>query len=278
MLDSNSRSTLVSVAMLCVFLIFASPVHAAGWSEFGTDESKSDGTLSGREVNEPFFDFVLHMASVDSVGEWTGEDLRAYADSLGTESRFPLAEFVTLRRVKPDTLEFSGSAVAGVWGIRLTSAQDRPMPYSIMGYHPGSLRFSQEIELHELAPMDLTLEFKSDGNHQRQDVLDVRIFALSKGHVVLDADGLLDALLGAALDDSWTLGFVVGRDEGRLIAVGVSLGRKDQRIYGEFDLAEDKVLAHGRPVVGALSLATRKWLNVEGGQLPPAWNFEVSEE
>ena len=152
------------------------------------------------------------------------------------------------------------------------------MPYSIMGYHPGSLRFSQEIELYELAPMDLSLQFESDGNLQRQNVLDVRIFALAKGHVVLDADGLLDALLGAALDDSWTLGFVVGRDEGRLIALGVSLGRKNPKIHGEFDLAEDKVLSHGRPVVSALSLATRKWLNVEDGHLPPAWRINENEE
>lgn len=125
--------------------------------------------------------------------------------------------------------------------------------------------------------MDLTLEFVEDGNFRRQKVLDVRIFALEKGHIVLDADGLLDALLGSALDDSWTLGFVVGRDEGRLIALGVSLGRKEQRIYGEFDLAADKVLTHGRPLVSALSLATRTWLNVDDGNLPPAWRDDQSD-
>jgi len=252
-------------------VLFRSPLSCSESPSFGLAETADEESFSGREINEPFFDFMLSLAAADSVGRWTGADLRSHADSLGAESRFPLAEFLTLQRSKPTTSSYSGATVAGVWHISLRAPQDRPMPYSILGYHPGSLRFSQEIVLSELAPMELLLEFIEDGNHRRQNVLDVRIFALEKGHIVLDADGLLDALLGSALDDSWTLGFVVGREEGRLIAVGVSLGRDGQKIYGEFDLAADKVLAHGRPLVSALSLASRSWLNTEDGNLPPAW-------
>jgi len=264
---------------MCVLVALSlpKPNPARAWSEFGIEDAKDDDILSGREVNEPFFDFMLSMAAADSLGHWTGADLLAHAEKLKATSRFPLAEFVSLRRSKPETQNYTGAVVAAQWHVSLVGPQDRPMPYSILGYHPGSLLFSQELVLSELAAMDLTLEFVEDGNFRRQKVLDVRIFALEKGHIVLDADGLLDALLGSALDDSWTLGFVVGRDEGRLIALGVSLGRKEQRIYGEFDLAADEVLTHGRPLVSALSLATRTWLNVDDGNLPPAWRDDQSD-
>ena len=40
---------------------------------------------------------------------------------------------------------------------------------------------------------------------------------------------------------------------------------------GEFDFTQDKVLAHGRPPMAALSRASRRWLNVELGNLPEPW-------
>ena len=145
------------------------------------------------------------------------------------------------------------------------------MPYSILGYHPGSLRIGGVLVLSELGPMDLVITYEEDGERVRQLMTEVRVFPLEQGHVVLDADGFLDALLGASLDDAWTLGFVIGREEGKLIGLGVSLGRKGRHIFGEFDFFEDKVLVHGRPPMSALSRASRRWLNVESGNLPEPW-------
>ena len=106
----------------------------------------------------------------------------------------------------------------------------------------------------------------------------VSVFALERGHVLLDADGWLDALLGAGLDDAWILGFVIGRQEGRLLGLGVSLGRKGRHIYGEFDFANDRVLAHGRPLASGLSRLSRKWLNNADGNLPTPWLEPVEKE
>ena len=128
------------------------------------------------------------------------------------------------------------------------------MPYSILGYHPGSLRVARVLELAELAPLAFSLELPADDDAVRHVQVDsCRVFALEGGHVLLDADGWLDALLGAGLDDSWTLGFVTARTEGELVGLAVSLGRDGRRIYGEFDFRADKVLAHGRPLANALS-------------------------
>ncbi len=253
----------------------ACPGVAVAWSEFGEPEAGLAEIADGPEVREPFFGFILSMARSDSLGSWTGADLRVHAGALAAESRFPLAEIVYVSRSRPDSVgaaRYQGALVKAVWRIVLSADQDRPMPYSMLGYHPGSLRFSSEMVLSELAAVSLSLHFRDNEETRRETVTEVRIFALEQGYILLDADGWLDALLGSALDDAWTLGFVIGREQGRLLGLGVSLGRKGRHIYGEFDFANDEILTHGRPLVSALSLASRSWLNVDDGNLPPPWS------
>ncbi len=274
---SSTPGRAASAALICWLacgLVGGQPTAALGWSEFGLAEDPALVRADGPEIQEPFFDFLLGLVAADSTGHWSGRQLRAHATALGRESRFPLDELVSVSRERPDSTAvagYPGVPVAAVWRITLTGPQDRPMPYSILGYHPGSLRLAGELVLIELAPGDLDLTLRQGDDIVHRTVTGVRVFALAEGYVVLDADGWLDALLGAGLDDAWTLGFVTGREEGRLLGLGVSVGRKGRQIYGEFDFADDEVLAHGRPLVSALSRRSRAWLNTGAGNLPPPW-------
>jgi len=257
-----------------LLLVVGAPNTVRAWSEFGTPEEKPLAETDAPEIREPFFAFLLGMVQSDSLGTWTGAELQALAQDMDRPSRFPLQEFVSLSRSRPDSagaVRYADARVQAVWHIVLREALDRPMPYSILGYHPGSLRIAGDIVLSELAAVDMNLSFTADDEPVHRTVTGVRVFAIERGYVVLDADGWLDALLGAALDDSWTFGFVVGREEGRLLGLGVSVGREGRPIYGEFDFANDKVLVHGRPLLSALSRATRAWLNADDGNLPMPW-------
>ncbi len=265
-------STRTAPAALVALFLLAVALPAGAWSEFGIEEETED--TAGPEIREPFFEFLIGMAERDSVGLWSGEELRAHAAASGRRSRFPLEEVVSLTRAHPDLRtagKYEGATVRAVWTLVLNGKQDRPMPYSILGYHPGSLRIGGVLVLSELGSADLEITYEEGGEWITGLLTEVRIFPLEQGYVVLDADGFLDALLGASLDDAWTLGFVVGRESGKLIGLGVSLGRKGRRIFGEFDFSQDKVLAHGRPPMAALSRASRRWLNVDAGNLPEPW-------
>jgi hypothetical protein len=267
--DAPSRAAL---AALVVLSLLTASLPAGAWSEFGVEEETE--AMAGPEIREPFFEFLIGMAESDSVGLWTGEELRAHAAASDRKSRFPLEDVVSLERARPDRQtagKYPGTRVQAVWTIELTDKQDRPMPYSILGYHPGSLRIGAVLVLSELGPADLEIRYEDGDELTTRILTEVRIFPLEQGHVVLDADGFLDALLGSGLDDAWTLGFVIGREEGKLVGLGVSLGRKGRHIFGEFDFSQDKVLAHGRPPMAALSRASRRWLNVESVHLPEPW-------
>ena len=262
------------MALVALFLL-AAALPAGAWSEFGDKEEAE--TVEGPEIREPFFEFLIRMAEIDSVGLWTGDELRAHAAAAGRESRFPLDDVVSMSRARPDRQaagKYPGAMVRAVWTIELTGNLDRPMPYSILGYHPGSLRVGGVLVLSEIGPTNLTVRYVENDEQVTSLLTDIRIFPLEQGYVVLDADGFLDALLGSGLDDAWTLGFVIGREEGKLVGLGVSLGKKGRHIFGEFDFSQDKVLANGRLPMAALSRSSRRWLNVESGNLPEPWVWE----
>ncbi len=263
---------ILGTALLLAMAGAGGRAEAQIWTEFGPvpEEKPAAGDL----ISEPFFAFVIELAEGDSLGRWDSEDVRRFATARGERSRFPLDQLVTVVRRRPDPDErrrWPGVRVTAHWDLDLKEDLDRPMPYDILGYHPGSLLVSRHLELVELRPGPLDLTGQLKDRRTTAAFRDVHVLALVKGYMVLDADGFVDALLGSALDDAWTVGLVIAREEERRIGLGVSLGRKGRKIYGEFDFVRDKVLAHGRPAASALSGYCRRWLDPQAGQVPTPW-------
>jgi hypothetical protein len=261
------------VLLLATLTILSAPsVRAAGWSEFGLAAEPAPAVTD--TIVEPFFAFVLDRAETDSLGVWSGADVAALGTARGHPSRLPLDRLVTLERRRPPAGtegRHAGASVRAEWVITFDGSLDFPLPYSILGYHPGSLRVSGSLELAELAPIDLTLSWHEKRQVVRHSVGAVGVFVFERGHVLLDADMVVDRLLGELLDDSWTVGFVTARDGARRLGVGVMLGRDGRPIYGEFDFARDRIEAHGRPLASALASAARRWLDPDHGPLPRPW-------
>ncbi len=258
-------------AVNAVGAVAAAPAPGS-WNEFGLPAAAA--AARGDTIVEPFFAFVLAQAEADVVGCWRSADLAAFAAARGTTSKLPVGHLASLERRHPapgSEDRYPGARVAAEWVLTFDSRLDFPFPYSLLGYHPGSLRLAPALVLAELAPVDLTLSWRAKRGREQKSVRAVRVFACEKGHLVLDADAVVDRLLGDLLDDAWTLGVATARvDEGRL-AVSVMLGRDGRAIYGEFDLARDRIEVHGRPPAAALAAAARRWLEPAAGRLPTPW-------
>ncbi len=235
------------------------------------DQKEESFDPDAPEVHEPFFAMILQWAADDSLGTWTGSDVLAFSEKFGRTSRFPTEQLVSFSRYRPgveDSLAWPGVDIRAVWEIELNGPQDPAMPYSIFGYHPGTLRVSGALRLAEtsLGAMGLRSE---DGSIS---VTEIQVFRLELGTVVLDVDGWLDALMGKKLDDAAVIGFVTAREQGRLVSLAVSIGDEGRHIYGEFDLKQDKVLPNGRAVMSALSAACRTILTRgQDNPLDRAW-------
>ena len=231
-------------------------------------QARADSLLAlGPEIKEPFFAFLLEAARGDSLGTWDATALAEFADGRGRPSRFPLELLDRLTRRRPTPAEDASwprSPVRAVWELDLVAELDRDLPYNILGYHPGRLRGARHMLLTEVHAQGFTVT----GMTPPVIAAEVIFFRLDRGHLLLDVDGLVDRLLGKALDDAGTIGFMVARYKGNLVGLAVSLGKDGRRVYGEFDFRRDKVLPNGRPVARALSAAGRK-LMTEGYQGPP---------
>ena len=253
-----ARITIVILAMVYSCVAFGQEADLVEDDPFDFSSLKKAETLdlNGPEINEPFFAMVLQWASEDSIGTWSGNDVRAYAGNLGRPSRFPLHELVSFSRYRPEKDDagiWPDMNVKAVWEIILIDDLNPAMPYSILGYHPGTLRISKKIVMTEvhLGAVALT---NVDGSTQ---VSDIQLFRLEHGTLILDVDGWLDALLGKRLDDPAMLGFVSARENGRIIGLAVAIGNEGRSIYGELDFQRDKALPNGRAVASALSSACR---------------------
>ncbi len=221
-----------------------------------TDSETESVLVETPEIKEPFFALILHWAQGDSLGTWDGSDVMEFSETLNRPSRFPIEKLLSFTRHRPsaeDAKAWPGVEIKAVWEVQLNGPQDPPMPYSIFGYHPGTLRVSETLRLAEthLGSMGL----RSENN--QVEITDIQMFRLERGTVILDVDGWLDRIMGKKLDDAAVVGFVTAREQGRLISLAVSLGDEGRLIVGEFDLQKDKVLPNGRPVIYALSAACR---------------------
>jgi hypothetical protein len=263
------------ITMVVLAVVLSWPAYSLE-SELGEDDPFDFSSLEEEEtldpnlpeINEPFFSMVLQWAADDSLGNWTGADVLAYAEALGRPSKFPLEKLISFSRHHPqpqDSGIWPQMNVKAIWEVELTDDLDSAMPYSILGYHPGTLRISGKIIMSEVHLG--AVELKSvDGNTRVQDI---QLFRLEKGTLILDVDGWLDALLGKRLDDAAMLGCVAAREDGNLIGLAVSVGEKGRSIYGEIDFKRDKILANGRPVASALSRSCRS-LFIQGMEDPLA--------
>jgi hypothetical protein len=205
----------------------------------------------------------LEITENDSLGTWTKEDLQKYLDDSGRQTRLPIEHFQSLERRPASAAEMEfrrGARVERIWCLRIDDDLVMPMPYSILGYHPGSVHIGRIMKLSEWRLGERTLHVPSEGGVLRVPVTGLTVFRLDAGWIVLDVDGWLDNLLGGKLDDCWTQGFAICRCKGRMRGLTLSLNRDLRSLNGEFDFYRDEILPMGQPFARGLDVFARPWI------------------
>ena len=240
-----------------VFLVIAF-LAFSGEHSYAEDRSV-DASQGMPEIHDPFFEFVIGVVEGDSLGCWSGVELLARMEASGRESRLPVERVAALeRRVDLDDPD----------GRRLRLELHEPLavsvPWSLLGYHPGSLHISRVIEGREIRLESVPLHIRGSGSRRARTI---HVFVLDSGHLVLDVDGVVDRLLGDRLDDTWFTAFVIARvpplgSEDDLHGLGLGLSRKNRFLVGSFDLRHDEIAPNGLPVPSALARYCRRTLNL----------------
>ncbi len=217
---------------------------------------------SGPEIYDPFFAFCIALIEGDSLGVWNRETITTWIDSTGRVSALPIDRLEYVERSK---LPVSEHLRAGIdtatrrFKLVMTDDLKIPLPFSILGYHPGDLFVSRELTTIEWDLDHHILHADIDGP-VRVNAKFLRALHLVDGWVVLDVDRWLDRLLGKKLDDTWFEAFIVARVEvipedqsDELNGMALGRSRKNRPLVGSFDFRHNKVLINGRPVARVLS-------------------------
>lgn len=183
-------------------------------------------------VKDGVFAVLVGLVESDTYGSLTSEHLGRDLTRRGARSRLPYRKLRELRRAPGDP---EGTAhVEAVFEGPLEIS----VPYTILGYHPGSLRADEVCAFTEWRLG--TVEVPSPTGPVA--IQDVRAFTFRSGKIRLDFDGWLDWVMGGALDDTNVTGIAIFRHRGRWIGVGLGWNDRGQPRSGSFDFEQDKVL------------------------------------
>jgi hypothetical protein len=246
-------------------------------SQATEDTGTPAAPVSELEVRDPFFQFIIAVLWDDSLGVWSREELQTRMEMTERTSRLPMQDLVSIERrpATGDEVESRrGVKVTRIWILTLEKAMDLPMPYSVFGYHPGSLIISQELRFSEWYLGGPNIHVASDGQVTIHSASKLWVLRLDSGWVILDVDGWLDRLLGKRLDDAWTEGFTVCHIDGELYGLSFGMNRKYNSLYGDFDFRKDEIIGDVRPLSRSLHYYVRPWLAPPEGVESHAWQYE----
>jgi len=232
---------------------------------------------SGPEIKDPFFRLLMEILQSDTLGIWAQDDIRTYVERTGGECKLPIerVHHIERRRARGEEAESRrGAKVVNIWRVVLTDPLNLPMPYSVLGYHPGSLVVSREFCFSEWYLGGPNIHVASEGEVTVHSAHGLKALRLDTGWIILDVDGWLDKLLGGRLDDAWTQGFAVGRIDGELYGISIGVNQKLRPLSGDFDFREDKIYPEPRPISRSLHFYVRPWMAPPEGSTSTVWQYE----
>ncbi len=253
-------------------LSFASLAHAG--AEFQLTRKVDGDRVPVEElpaatgVGNPVLGVLISLVDLDLYGRVAQSRLRRAAEEGGDE-KIPWQHLLWVRRERSAVGMHPEITVRFVAEIRL------PVPYSILGYNPGSVLASPIVRIAEWPVGDWTLRYEEGGESRRLELQELTLFGLREGHLEIDVDGWLDWLMGAKLDDIRITGMALYRHEGHRYALAFGYNHEGEGRTGVLDLETDEILFPPPPAFRALGRTARSMAeNLQEGEA--AWRSSTA--
>ena len=200
-----------------------------------TEPVAPESVLPAPGVTDPVFAYLVGLIDADLHGTVDEEILQGAVERAGTESNLPYRELETLSRTPIDG--FQKSTVEAIFDAPLRL----PIPYSILGYHPGSVRGSREVLFREYDLGSFSFHVGKSPDEKLVRLTNVRLFGLLEGEMRIDIHGWIDRLLGGRLDDTRITGLVLFGHKGERWGMAIGYNREWKGRSGVLSLRENKI-------------------------------------
>jgi hypothetical protein len=179
------------------------------------------------EVKDTFFAWLVGVVDAGRDAELDNAALRDVLTEFRSSIALPFDRISLVRHKAPRPDGYGGL------GILFDGDIDIPVPFSLLWYHPGSLRSTQVIRFDERRFSSLPTA--------SSPAEPVYSFRLVEGAMVIDIDTWVDVLLGRIADDLTIRIVALARWRGAWRCLLGGTGREDRRIIAAFDLARNTI-------------------------------------
>jgi hypothetical protein len=186
------------------------------------------------DVSDPVLAYLISRLEADVHDTLTVADIERGIRTRRGESLIPLH---CLRRIGRGS---AASHTCVVTTIELTEEQVVPAPYSLLGYHPGSVIVPERVVLLEWQIGDLTITERR--RKKLVKLKDCYLWAVESGTVTVDIDAWVDALLGGSVDDITVRSLALFRLEGCPYAMAMGFNRNGKGRSGALNLRENELV------------------------------------
>lgn len=193
-------------------------------------------------VEDPIFSILIGLIEHDVYGTLSQSRLQNEVDRQGRSSKLPYQNIEQVVR-----LPITKDRPTGEVEVRFDGDIKLAIPYSILGYNPGSLRASAVCLFQEWDLGNLTLAHpeKKVGDkwiHKPVELTNAHLFGIVEGKLWLDVDGWLDKLLGGKLDDTDITALLLCQYEGDWHGFAMGYNSDHKGRSGALNFREDKVV------------------------------------
>jgi hypothetical protein len=196
--------------------------------------------LPGREiwlpedvVKDRFYSYLIGLVQADTCGVLLARDLERVLDDYRGKTSIP---FETIKDIRRDCKHDSNPREVS---IAFNGELQTPVPYSILGYHPGSVTASTTLRFLEWDIPERTLRWSK---REALNLTDIYVFGVCEGWAVVDIDTWLDTLLGGLLDDTRIVVLALFKYNGDWHGLAAGYDPSGDGRSGIFNFNQNKIL------------------------------------
>jgi hypothetical protein len=228
-LPINKAVMNIKIAIAAIVLCVLLPLPRG----IGGDLPGREVWLPESEVKDRFFSYLIGLVQVDTCGVLDADDLMGILKDFKGQTSIPFEIIKDISRGCGD-----GTGPKEV-SIRFNKELQTPVPYSILGYHPGSVNASSTVKFYE---WDIPFKSLRWSRNEPVDLSQIHVFGIHEGWAVVDVDAWLDALLGGLLDDTRIVVLVLFKYEGAWHGLAAGYGPSGEGRSGIFNFSENRIL------------------------------------
>ena len=241
----NTGETELSISRLLIFIAMAALLTSSKplWAE-------TDPPIVGlpiripiaEGVEDPVFSILIGLIENEIYGTLSQSRLQHEINRQERTSNLPYEDILEVTRL-PANAERSTVEVE----IRFDGDIKLPVPYSILGYNPGSIRASsicrfQEWDLGDFVLAHPVKKTEDESRAEPVELKDAHLYGIVEGSLLLDIDGWLDKLMGGKLDDTNITALLLCRYEGDWHGFAMGYNGDKKGRSGALNFREDKIV------------------------------------